>query len=164
MQIQRPPRCQVFCRSASVWSIHQALPVLTSGVFIIHVLSNLNVSWQRPSGTAIRSEAWVQHLLSIFTTIRKSYYSCEGISQAGSSNPWFIRWHVFGASPKKHATDVSFRGTPNFQIFSKLKKSKFLNCDFWPGNCSKWPNLDPGGIKNTFWVEEKFFKFFHFWT
>ena len=56
------------------------------------------------------------------------------------------------------------RGTPNFQIFSKLKKSKFLNCDFWPGKCSKWPNLDPGGIKNTFWVEKKFFKFFDFWT
>ena len=67
-----------------------------------------------------------------------------------------------GQAPKNMPRMSLLRGTPNFQIFSKLKKSKFLNCDFWPGKCSKWPNLDPGGIINTFWVEKKFFQIFRF--
>ena len=67
-----------------------------------------------------------------------------------------------GQAPKNMPRMSLLRGTPNFQIFSKLKKSKILNCDFWSGKCSKWPNLDPGGIKNTFWVEKKFFQIFRF--
>ena len=49
------------------------------------------------------------------------------------------------------------RGTPDFPIFSKLKKLKFLNCDFLARKVLKWPSLDTGGIKNAFWVETKFF-------
>ena len=57
----RPPSDQVFCRSASVWSIGQALPELSTRM-ISHALSSLNVWWQRPSGTAIMSETLVQHV------------------------------------------------------------------------------------------------------
>ena len=59
---------------------------------------------------------------------------------------------------------IFLKVTPDFQIFSKLKNWKFLNCDFCPTKCSKWPNLDPGWIKNRFWAEKKIFKFFNFWT
>ena len=56
------------------------------------------------------------------------------------------------------------RRTHDIQNFSMLKKQKFLNCDFWPRKCSKWPNLVPGTIKNVFWAQNEILKIFDFWT
>ena len=56
------------------------------------------------------------------------------------------------------------RRTHDIQNFSMLKKQKFLNCDFWPRKCSKWPNLVPGAIKNMFWAQKEISKIFDFWT
>ena len=56
------------------------------------------------------------------------------------------------------------RRTHDIQNFSMLKKQKFLNWDFWPRKCSKWPNLVPGAIKNMFWAQKEILKIFDFWT
>ena len=58
---------------------------------------------------------------------------------------------IFGIFFRKSQLGMYFiRGTPDFRIFSMLKELKFLNCDFWPRKCLKWPNLVPGAIKNMF--------------
>ena len=56
------------------------------------------------------------------------------------------------------------RRTHDIPNFSMLEKQKFLNCDFWPRKCSKWPNLVPGAIKNMFWAQKEILKIFDFWT
>ena len=72
-----------------------------------------------------------------------------------------ILWQFF----RKCQQGIVFvRRTPFIQNFSMLKKQKFLNCDFWPRTCSKWPNLVPGAIKNMFWAQKEILKIFDFWT
>ena len=72
-----------------------------------------------------------------------------------------ILWQFFG---KCQLRMFFVRRTHDIRNFSMLKKQKFLNCDFWPRKCSKWPNLVPGAIKNMFWAHTKILKIFDFWT
>ena len=96
-------------------------------------------------------------LLEVYTCARAtSIYSYRGKSPRK-----FILWQFF----RKYQPGMFFvRHTPDIRNFSMLKKQKFLNCDFWPRKCSKWPNLVPGAITNMFWVQTIILKFFDFWT
>ena len=65
---------------------------------------------------------------------------------------------------KMSTRDFFVRRTYDIRNFSMLKKQNFLNCDFWPRKCSKWPNLVPGALKSLFWAQRKILKIFDFWT